>query len=204
MERERWQFRQGSPNATVSVLGKNGDSVRDAVVELKNPRMTGDQLTFDVRVLEGDLSGGDGPAAVFIDIIGLPWTPLSVAGVARRSARRAAWYVSRSAVLCATAGVLSLSAARLPAALLPPLLITSRQPKTARRYNVYSANGLIMRILSCLVMTTLLLAACAQQPTQDLSVALKGIEKSRFLACSGPPVLELPQGGQDRMSFVTN
>jgi hypothetical protein len=35
----------------------NGDGVRDAVVELKNPRMTGDQLTFDVRVLEGDLSG---------------------------------------------------------------------------------------------------------------------------------------------------
>ena len=85
-------FAKDAPNATVSVLGKNGDSVRDAVVELKNPRMTGDQLTFDVRVLEGDLSGGDGPAAVFIDIIGLPWTPLSVAGVARRSARRAAWY----------------------------------------------------------------------------------------------------------------
>jgi hypothetical protein len=62
----------------------------------------------------------------------------------------------------------------------------------------------IMRIFSCLVVTTLLLAACAQQPAQDLSVALKGIEKSRFLACSGPPVLELPQGGQDRMSFVTN
>ena len=94
---EEWSASDGSfakdaPNATVSVLGKNGDGVRDAVVELKNPRMTGDQLTFDVRVLEGDLSGGDGPAAVFIDIIGLPWTPLSVAGVARRSARRAAWY----------------------------------------------------------------------------------------------------------------
>ena len=29
------------PNATVSVLGKNGDDVRDAVVELKVPRMNG-------------------------------------------------------------------------------------------------------------------------------------------------------------------
>ena len=38
----------------------------------------------------------------------------------------------------------------------------------------------------------------------DPVVALKGIEKSRFLACSGPPVLEYPQGGQDQMSFVTN
>jgi hypothetical protein len=94
---DEWSTGDGSfasdpPNATVSVLGKNGDDVRDAVVELKNPRMTGDQLTFDVRVLEGGLTGGDGPAAVFIDIIGMPFTPLSFAGVARRTARRAAWY----------------------------------------------------------------------------------------------------------------
>jgi hypothetical protein len=90
-------FAKDPPNATVSVLGKNGDGVRDAVVELKNPRMTGDQLTFDVRVLEGDLTGGDGPAAVFIDIIGMPFTPLSFAGVARRTARRAAWYGAAAA-----------------------------------------------------------------------------------------------------------
>jgi hypothetical protein len=48
------------------------------------------------------------------------------------------------------------------------------------------------------------LTACAQQPTPDLGVALAGIDQSRFLACSGPPVLELPQGSQERMSFVTN
>jgi hypothetical protein len=90
-------FASDPPNATVSVLGKNGDDVRDAVVELKNPRMTGDQLTFDVRVLEGGLTGGDGPAAVFIDIIGMPFTPLSFAGVARRTARRAAWYGAAAA-----------------------------------------------------------------------------------------------------------
>ena len=50
----------------------------------------------------------------------------------------------------------------------------------------------------------LTLAACAQPATPDLGVALKGIEQSRFLACSGPPTLECPQGGQDRMAFVTN
>jgi hypothetical protein len=36
-----------------------------------------------VRVLEGDLAGTDGPASVFVDIIGMPPTPLSFAGVAR-------------------------------------------------------------------------------------------------------------------------
>lgn len=48
------------------------------------------------------------------------------------------------------------------------------------------------------------LSACAQQATPNLAVALQGIDKSHFLACSGPPLLEMPQGNQDRMSFVTN
>ena len=50
----------------------------------------------------------------------------------------------------------------------------------------------------------LIVQACAQQPPADLSASLNGIEKSRFLACSGPPSVEYIQAGQDRMSFVTN
>ena len=84
-------FAKNPPNATVSVLGKDG-SVKDAVVVLKNPKLDGDKLSFSVQTLEGDLAGGDGPAAVFIDIIGRPFTPLSFAGVARRSAFRGAMY----------------------------------------------------------------------------------------------------------------
>jgi hypothetical protein len=97
---EEWSegsFAKDPPNATVSVLSKDGASVRDAVVELRDPHLDGDKLTFDVRVLEGDLTGADGPASVFVDIIGLPFTPLSVAGVARRTARRAAWYGAAAA-----------------------------------------------------------------------------------------------------------
>ena len=84
-------FAKNPPNATVSVLGKDG-SVKDAVVVLKDPKLDGDKLTFNVQILEGDLAGADGPAAVFIDIIGRPLTPLSFAGVARRSAFRGAMY----------------------------------------------------------------------------------------------------------------
>jgi hypothetical protein len=97
---EEWttgDFAKDAPNATVSVLGKDGVSARDVVVELKSPRLEGDRLTFDVRVLEGDLAGADGPAAVFVDIIGMPFTPLSFAGVARRTARRAYWYGAAAA-----------------------------------------------------------------------------------------------------------
>src|SRR5262247_4385225 len=85
-------FAKDPPNATVSVFSKDGSGVRDAVVVLKTPNLSGDRLTFDVQVLEGDLTGAEGAASVFIDIIGLPATPLSFAGVARRTAARAAWY----------------------------------------------------------------------------------------------------------------
>jgi hypothetical protein len=85
-------FTKDPPNATVSVFSKDGSGIRDAVVVLKTPKLEGDTLTFDVDVLEGGIAGGDGPAAVVIDIIGRPFTPLSFAGVARRSAFRGAMY----------------------------------------------------------------------------------------------------------------
>ncbi|UVF19604.1 hypothetical protein HPT29_000115 [Microvirga terrae] len=90
-------FAKDPPNATVSVFDKAGSSVKDAVVTLKNPRMDGSQLTFEVAVLEGDLRNADGPASVFIDIIGLPFTPLSFAGMARRTAYRGAFYAGAAA-----------------------------------------------------------------------------------------------------------
>jgi hypothetical protein len=85
-------FTKDPPNATISVFNKDGSGIRDAVVVLKTPKLEGDTLTFDVDVLEGSIAGGDGPASVFIDIIGRPFTPLSFAGVARRSAFRGAMY----------------------------------------------------------------------------------------------------------------
>lgn len=60
-------FKKDPPNATISVLGGDKDGVTDAVVELSNPKLAGNDLTFDVKVLEGDLKGVDGPAALFID-----------------------------------------------------------------------------------------------------------------------------------------
>jgi hypothetical protein len=104
---EEWtegSFAKEPPNATVSVMSKDGASIRDVVVELRDPHLDGDRLTFDVRVLEGDLTGADGPASVLVDIIGLPFTPLSVAGVARRTAGRAYWYGAATAGAAAAYG----------------------------------------------------------------------------------------------------
>jgi hypothetical protein len=66
-------FAKDPPNATISVISRGATSVHDIVVELRNPIASADRLSFDVRVLEGDLAGANGPAAVFIDAVDL-WT----------------------------------------------------------------------------------------------------------------------------------
>ena len=63
-------FTKDPPNATISVFSQDGSKIRDAVVVLKTAKLEGDRLTFDVDVLEGELTGGDGPAALFIDRFG--------------------------------------------------------------------------------------------------------------------------------------
>lgn len=60
-------FAKDPPNATISVFGRYGQSVQDAVVVLKAPKLEGKVLTFEVSVLEGQISGADGPASLFID-----------------------------------------------------------------------------------------------------------------------------------------
>jgi hypothetical protein len=94
-------FAKDPPNATVSAFTKDGSGVKDAVVVLKSPNLEGDKLTFDIEVLEGDLNGADGAAAVFIDIIGRPFTPMSFAGVARRTAFRGAMYAGAAGAAAA-------------------------------------------------------------------------------------------------------
>lgn len=96
-------FAKDPPNATVSAFTKDGSGVKDVVVVLKSPKIEGDKLIFDVDVLEGDLNGADGAAAVFIDIIGRPLTPMSYAGVARRTAYRGAYYAGAATVGAAAA-----------------------------------------------------------------------------------------------------
>ena len=96
-------FAKDPPNATVSIFTKDASDVEDAVVVLKDPKLDGTTLTFTVEVLESNIAKADGPASVFIDIIGLPRTPLSFAGVARRTAFRGAFYAG-AAVGAAAAG----------------------------------------------------------------------------------------------------
>ncbi len=59
---------------------------------LEDPVLKGTDLTYTIKVLQGDMPAKAADVSVFIDIIGMPLTPVSVAGVARRSYRRAVVY----------------------------------------------------------------------------------------------------------------
>ena len=80
-------FLKDPPNATLSTFTGDG-KVANLVVELKNPGLSGDQMSYDVRVIEGKLPDNAEAASLFIDVIGMPLTPVSYAGAARRAARR--------------------------------------------------------------------------------------------------------------------
>ena len=80
-------FAKDNPNANLSVLEKDKFNA-DIVVTLSNPVLKGDTLSYDVKVIEGTMPASGGPASLFIDIIGMPLTPVSYAGVARRTAYR--------------------------------------------------------------------------------------------------------------------
>ena len=74
------------PNGTLSIIGK--DEIVDLVLELNNPKMEDDNFTYDIKVLDGEIPDFGGRAILFIDPVGMPLTPISVAGVARRTTRR--------------------------------------------------------------------------------------------------------------------
>jgi hypothetical protein len=73
----------------VSIL--EGDELRQVVVVLRDPVLEAGNLTYTVKILQGDMPDKGADVSVFIDIIGMPRTPFSYAGAARRSYRRG-WY----------------------------------------------------------------------------------------------------------------
>ena len=80
-------FMETPPNALLSLFEQ--DAVNDLVVVLSDPMMSGCDLSYAVEVTDGELAPSDGPASLFIDMIGRgPLSPVSVAGAHRRGRRR--------------------------------------------------------------------------------------------------------------------
>lgn len=83
-------FLSDPPNADISIL--EGKELRQVVAVLKDPELDGDNLSYTVQIIDGEMPEKGADVSVFIDIIGMPLTPVSYAGVARRAYRRAVLY----------------------------------------------------------------------------------------------------------------
>ena len=85
-------FASDPPNAVLSVfIDENSleeNVPQDVVMILKSPRLVNGDLVYTVEVLDGPKKISGGASSLFIDTIGRPMSPTSVAGVHRRERRR--------------------------------------------------------------------------------------------------------------------
>ena len=81
-------FLEDPPNAVLSYVGTGEDTPSDAVVVLRDPVSSGTSLTYVIEVLEGEVPAESGAVTLFIDPLGRPLSPVSLAGMNRRNRRR--------------------------------------------------------------------------------------------------------------------
>ena len=79
-------FQSDPPNADISII--EDGALRQTVVELKDPELSGEDLSYTVTIIQGEMPESGAEVSVFIDIIGRPLTPVSFAGADRRAFRR--------------------------------------------------------------------------------------------------------------------
>ncbi len=82
-------FAADPPHAVISFLDDEPDAPGDVTVILREPSLTGHQLTYKVDVLTGKLPLLGGPCSLFIDAFGSSMAPVSAAAT-RRQPRRPA------------------------------------------------------------------------------------------------------------------
>jgi hypothetical protein len=82
-------FASDPPNAVLSFVEPGADTPTDVVVVLRDPTTGDDSITYVIDVLEGEVPAEAGPCTLFIDPLGRPLSPVSVAGMHRRDRRRA-------------------------------------------------------------------------------------------------------------------
>jgi hypothetical protein len=81
-------FADDPPNAVLSFIGRDSGVLRDVVIEIDEPILTNHDLSYEAGVLDGALPSAAGECTLFIDPFGRPLSPMSVAGMRRRTRRR--------------------------------------------------------------------------------------------------------------------
>jgi hypothetical protein len=76
------------PNAVLSFIEDRAGAPAETVVTLTDPEISGTELSYAATVLEGELPSTGGGVSLFIDPFGRPLSPVSFAGMRRRTRRR--------------------------------------------------------------------------------------------------------------------
>ncbi len=82
-------FADNPPNAAVSIVSAKGEVIEVVVTLSKKPLISGNDMVFPIKVLDGELPNSGETVIMFIDPIGRPLSPTSVAGVHRRHLHKA-------------------------------------------------------------------------------------------------------------------
>jgi hypothetical protein len=83
-------FNDIPPNAALSIFDEGGKITTIVLHLYEKPIVKENEIKYPVKVLLGKLPKTGGATTMFIDVIGAPVTPGSVAGVKRRTRRRTA------------------------------------------------------------------------------------------------------------------
>ncbi len=82
-------FAADPPNAVLSFIDRGENRPEDCVVVLSNPKIDTDSVRYSYQPLEGSVPQSSGACTLFIDPLGRPLSPVSIAGMRRRQRRRA-------------------------------------------------------------------------------------------------------------------
>lgn len=81
-------FAENAPNAVLSFLEPGDEVPEDVVTVIRNPRISGPSLSYDIELLEGTMPAhAKGGPTLFIDPFGRPLSPVSAGGIHRRRRR---------------------------------------------------------------------------------------------------------------------
>ena len=118
-------FAKNPPNATLSILEVGKPDLQNAVIRLRNPRLQGKDLIYDITLIEGTVPPTAGDAVLFIDILGV-W---------RRHIRRVAIVGTTATVAAAGAATASAeaTAAAAKAATPPPAPAPAAQSASTQK-----------------------------------------------------------------------
>jgi hypothetical protein len=72
----------------LSFVEPGADTPSDVVVVLRDPSLGDESISYAIEVLEGQPPAAAGPCTLFIDPLGRPLSPVSLAGMHRRERRR--------------------------------------------------------------------------------------------------------------------